>query len=64
MGTRAVVETGQDRKALIADAGFRRLSFPSVAAGVFSAYGAFAVLAGVVAGVLKAADVNVDVAGN
>ncbi len=64
MGTRAVVETRQDRKELIADAGLSRLSFASAAAGVLTAYGAFAVLAGVAAGVVKAADVDIDVAGN
>ena len=62
MGTRAVVETGQDRKALVADAGFSRLSLASVAAGVLTAYGAFAVLAGLAAGILSAADVDIDVA--
>ena len=64
MGSRVVVETGHDRKELIADAGFGRLSFASVAAGVLTAYGAFAVLAGFAAGILAAADVDIDVAGS
>ena len=62
MRTRAVVETRQDRKELVADAGFSRLSFASAAAGVLTAYGAFALLAGVAAGIAKAVDLDVDVA--
>lgn len=61
MATRSLVETRQDRKALVADAGFRQLSVPSAAAGVLSAYGAFALLAGIAVGVLKAANVDIDV---
>jgi hypothetical protein len=52
MGARAVVETRQDRKALVADAGFGELSFVSAAAGVVTAYGLFALLAGLATGVL------------
>lgn len=60
MGTRPIVETRRDRKALVADAGFKQLSVMSVFAGVLAAYGAFAVLAGLAVGVIKAADVNID----
>jgi hypothetical protein len=60
MGYRSDVETGRDRKALVADAGFGRLSFASAAAGVLTAYGAFAVLAGLVAGIIDAANVDID----
>jgi hypothetical protein len=63
MSTRAVVETGRDRRALVADAGFKQLSLASAVAGVFVAYGAFAVLAGLIAGVIDAIDVDVDVVG-
>jgi hypothetical protein len=64
MGNRAVVETGKDRKALVADAGFNRVSFASSAAGMLTAYGAFALLAALAAGLVKAADVNIDVSAN
>ncbi|MDQ4096683.1 MAG: hypothetical protein M3144_02275 [Actinomycetota bacterium] len=64
MGARAVVETGRDRKALVADAGFKELSFISVAAGVVAAYGMFALLAGLAAGVIAAADAEIDLASN
>src|SRR5262245_43719399 len=60
MVTRTVVETSRDRKALVADAGFSQLSFASALAGVMSACGAFAVLAGATLWVMKAADSNVD----
>ena len=60
MGTRAVVETRRDRKALVADAGYKPLSIVSVLAGVLTAYGAFAVLAGIAVGVIRAADVDID----
>ena len=62
MGFREAVETGRDRKELVADAGFSRMSFASAAAGVLTAYGAFAVLAGIAAGVLSASDVDIDLA--
>ncbi len=62
MGTRPIVETRRDRKALVADAGFKQLSLMSVFAGVFAAYGSFAVLAGVAVGVIKAANVDIDLA--
>ncbi|MGH9226352.1 MAG: hypothetical protein ACRD2W_21760 [Acidimicrobiales bacterium] len=64
MGTRAVVETRRDRKALIADAGYKPLSIVSVLAGVMTAYGAFAVLAGIGVGIIQAADVDIDLASN
>lgn len=62
MATRPIVETRRDRKALVADAGFSQLSLMSVFAGVLAAYGAFAVLAGIAVGVIKAANVDVDLA--
>ena len=62
MGTRPIVETRRDRKALVADAGFNQLSLTSVFAGVLAAYGAFAVFAGIAVGVIKAANVDIDLA--
>ncbi|MFP5318803.1 MAG: hypothetical protein ACLGI2_10990 [Acidimicrobiia bacterium] len=61
MATRAEIETRRDRNALVADAGYNRLSLLSIVAGVLSAYGAFAVLAGVTVGVVEAANVDIDV---
>jgi hypothetical protein len=60
MGTRSVVETRRDRKALVADAGYKQLSFTSAVAGVLTAYGAFALLAGLAVGVLRAVDADID----
>ena len=60
----AAVETGRDRKALAADAGFGRISLASTVAGVLTAYGAFAILAGIIAGILDAVDADIDVAAN
>jgi hypothetical protein len=56
------VETRADRAALVADAGWGRLSLFSVLAGVFAAYGAFTALAAVTTAVLDAADVQADLA--
>ena len=61
MSSRPIVETRRDRKALVADAGFKQLSLMSVLAGVFAACGAFAALGGVALGVAKAADSNFDI---
>ena len=61
MAARAEVETRRDRNALVADAGYKRLSLLCVIAGVLCAYGAFAVLAGLTVGVIEAADVDIDV---
>ena len=60
MSSRPIVETRRDRKALVADAGFKQLSFMSVLAGVFAACGAFAALSGVALGVAKAVDGTFD----
>jgi len=60
MAARAEVETRRDRNALVADAGYNRLSLLSVVAGVLCAYGAFALLAGLAVGVIEAADADVD----
>jgi hypothetical protein len=46
-----LTETGRDRAALARDAGFSRVSFVSVLAGVLVAYGAFAVLVAAAAAV-------------
>ncbi len=62
MATRAEIETRQDRRALAEDAGFGRLSFVSVVAGVLCAYGAFAVLLGLAAGVVEAINADIDLA--
>jgi hypothetical protein len=58
MAQDVVVETRRDRKELIADAGWRRISFGSVLAGTLVAYGAFAVLLAVAAAVVKALGVD------
>lgn len=60
MSSRPIVETRRDRKALVADAGFKQLSLMSVLAGVFAACGAFAALGGLALGVAKAADDTFD----
>lgn len=60
MVTRTVVETPRDRKALVADAGFSKFSFASAWAGVMSACGALAVLAGAAVAIVKAADGSAD----
>jgi hypothetical protein len=52
------VEDRRDRVALARDAGWRRISFASVLAGVFVAYGAFAILIGIVSAVLDAVGVD------
>jgi hypothetical protein len=64
MGTRAVVETGRDRKALVADAGFKQLSFTSALAGVLAAYGLFALLAGLAVGIIQAVNADIDLSSN
>ncbi len=61
MESRSSVETGRDRRALVADAGFRRLSFVSALAGVLCAYGTFAVAAGLAVGVVEATGASFDV---
>jgi len=60
MGKRIVVESGRDRRALVQDAGWKRLSLGSLLAGVLVAYGAFAVLAAIAGGVLEATDADID----
>lgn len=52
------IEGRRDRVALARDAGWRRISFASVLAGVFVAYGAFAILLGIVSAILGAAGVD------
>src|SRR5438874_9764019 len=61
---RDVVETRQDRAALVADAGLGRVSFVSVLAGTLAAYGAFAVLAGVAAAITKAVGIDTNLSTN
>lgn len=63
MSKRIAVESSRDRRALVADAGWGRLSLASVLAGVLVAYGAFAVLTGIAAGVLKASGAGTDITG-
>lgn len=60
MGSRPIVETRRDRKALVADAGFTQFSLMSVFAGVLAAYGTFAVLASLAVGAVKATKINID----
>lgn len=59
-----LLETGRDRRALAADAGFGSLSIASILAGVLVAYGAFAVLIGVAASIVDALNVDTDLAGS
>ncbi|MFN2608140.1 MAG: TIGR04086 family membrane protein [Acidimicrobiales bacterium] len=61
MGKRIVVESGRDRRALVADAGWGRLSVGSLLAGVLVAYGAFAILAGLAGGILQATSAGTDI---
>jgi len=52
------IEDRRDRVVLAREAGWRRISWASVVAGVFVAYGAFAVLLGIVSAVLDAIGVD------
>ncbi len=61
MRTRGLSESGSDRRALAADAGFGSLSVASILAGVLVAYGAFAVLIGVAASIVDALNVDTDI---
>ncbi|MDP8936375.1 MAG: TIGR04086 family membrane protein [Actinomycetota bacterium] len=61
MSRRSIVETGRDRRALAADAGFGSISLPSILAGVLVAYGAFAILAALAAAIVDAIGVDTDV---
>ncbi len=58
---RGLLESGRDRRALAADAGFGSLSIGSVLAGVLVAYGAFAVLVGIAAAILDAVNYETDI---
>ncbi|MGH9279223.1 MAG: hypothetical protein ACRD12_14095, partial [Acidimicrobiales bacterium] len=51
---RTATETSRDRRELVADAGYQRLSLFSALAGALSAFGVLAVIAGVAAGVARA----------
>jgi len=62
--TGGLLETGRDRRALAADAGFGSLSIASILAGVLVAYGAFAVLIGVAASIVDALNIDTDLAGS
>ncbi|HEX2274017.1 MAG TPA: hypothetical protein VHG90_09110 [Acidimicrobiales bacterium] len=61
MGKRVVVETGRDRRALVADAGWKQISLGSLLAGVLVAYGGFAILAGIAGGILEATGADTDI---
>ena len=61
MGKRVVVETGRDRRDLVADAGWKQISLGSLLAGVLVAYGGFAILAGIAGGILEATDADADI---
>jgi hypothetical protein len=60
---RSIIEGRRDRLALAEDAGLGRVSGTSVLAGILVAYGAFAVVAGLTAAVLRAVNVTVDLSG-
>ena len=57
-------ESPKERASLAHEAGLGRLSFPSILAGVLVAYGAFALLAALVAAAAAAIGLNTDLAGN
>lgn len=61
MRKRVVVESGRDRRALVADAGWRQISLGSLLAGVLVAYGGFAILAGIAGGILEATGADADI---
>lgn len=52
------VESGRDRKMFVRDAGMGQVSFVSVLAGTLVAFAAFAVLLGIVGGILSAVGVD------
>jgi hypothetical protein len=58
--SRVLRETGRERRELAADAGYGGFSFTSVLAGVLVAYGAFAILVGLAAAIVGAADGDTD----
>ncbi len=58
MSTGDLTETRRDRAALARDAGFSKVSFISVLAGVLVAYGAFAVLLAAAAAIAAAAGIS------
>ncbi len=60
MRSRVLRETGRERRELAADAGYGGFSFTSVLAGVLVAYGAFAILLGLAAAIVGAADADTD----
>lgn len=59
MGRKRAVENRRDRMELANEAGYSRVSFVSVLAGVLVAYGAFAILAAITGAVLTAVGVDV-----
>jgi hypothetical protein len=61
MAKRVAVESGRDRRALVADAGWSQVSLVSILAGVLVAYGAFALLAGIAGGILEATGADTDI---
>jgi hypothetical protein len=61
MRKRVVVETGRDRRNLVADAGWKQISLGSLLAGVLVAYGGFAILAGIAGGILEATGADADI---
>ena len=61
MRKRVVVESRRDRRALVADAGWRQISLASLLAGVLAAYGGFAILAGIAGGILDATGADADI---
>ena len=61
--TRGLAESGKDRRALAADAGFGSLSIGSILAGVLVAFGAFATLIGIAAALVDAFNVDTDLTG-
>ena len=57
-------QTSRDRRVVVQEAGLPRLSFVSILAGTLTAYGAFAIVAALVGGILNAADVDTDFSTN
>jgi hypothetical protein len=58
MRRQRIVENRRDRMEMASDAGYSRVSFVSVLAGVLVAYGAFAIIAGITGAVLNAMGVD------
>lgn len=57
-------QTARDRRAIVEEAGYPRVSFLSVLAGTLTAYGAFAIVAAIAGAILDATDADTDFSTN